>query len=95
MIEWLEAHMGTCAFVSQFNMECPGCGSQRAIIALLKGDLVQSLKLYPALIPYLSTLIIMIAHLIFKFRNGAQILVWSFIFSAGLMIVSYVIKLIA
>jgi len=51
MIDWLEAHMGTCAFVTYFNIECPGCGIQRAFIALLRGDTALSFRLFPALLP--------------------------------------------
>ncbi len=95
MVEWLEAHMGTCVFVKYFHMECLGCGTQRAFIALLRGDLTLSLKLFPALLPYLTTIMATVLHLIFKFKNGGLFVMWGFILSAGIMVVSYVIKLVS
>jgi hypothetical protein len=94
MIDWLEAHMGTCAFVSYFNIECPGCGIQRAFIALLRGDLSSSLSHFPALLPYLSTIAFMLLHLMFKFKNGALYAMWGFVLSVVIMVVSYIVKLV-
>ncbi|MBK6523027.1 MAG: DUF2752 domain-containing protein [Sphingobacteriaceae bacterium] len=94
MIDWLEAHMGTCTFVTYFNIECPGCGIQRAFIALLRGDLALSFRFFPALLPYLATILLMVMHLIFKFKNGALYAMWGFMLSVGIMVVSYIVKLV-
>ncbi|MFO0355522.1 MAG: DUF2752 domain-containing protein [Sphingobacteriaceae bacterium] len=95
MIEWLEAHMAPCVFVKYFHIECPGCGTQRAFVALLKGEVWQSIKLYPALIPFLMTLLLLVSQLLFKFRSGAFYVMYAFIVSAAIMMISYVIKLIS
>ena len=47
-IKWLEANMLTCPSVKYFSIECPGCGMQRSMIALLKGNFSGSLVMYPA-----------------------------------------------
>lgn len=86
--------MGGCVFKRFFGIECPGCGMQRSIIELLKGNILESIKLYPALLPMIFTLIFLILHLIFRYKNGALILKISFIFTAMLMIISYIVKLV-
>lgn len=93
MIDWLEANMATCMFVKYFHIECPGCGMQRAFIALLRGDLLHSIQLFPALIPYIVTVVLLIVQLIFKFRTGAFAVMWGFIVSVAIMIVTYIIRL--
>ena len=50
-----------CIFKSLFGFECPGCGIQRSFILLIKGQLQESLEMYPALIP----LIILVLYSIF------------------------------
>lgn len=92
-IKWLESHMSTCFYKSIFGIECPGCGMQRAIIELLKGNFVDSFLLYPALYPIIITLIFFILHLIFKFKNGTLILKILFILTLIVIIVSYILKL--
>ena len=94
-IDFLQAHLFACSFKSTFGIECPGCGTQRAFIALLRGDLFLGLRLNPSLIPLLFTLIYSFLHLRFKFPNGARNIVLSFSFTVSVMLVNFVIKLIA
>ena len=56
LIEWLEAHQLPCYYKQMLGIECLGCGMQSAFILLLKGEFLESLKTYPALIPVLLLL---------------------------------------
>ena len=76
-ISWLESHQGTCFYKRFLGIECPGCGMQRAFIELLKGNILESIILYPALFPLLFTLIYLVFHLIFNFKHGALVLKFS------------------
>jgi hypothetical protein len=67
---------------------------QRAFIALLRGDLIGSLKLYPALIPTIVMLVLLVVHVFYHLKNGARILMWLFIFNAVVIVISYICKLI-
>jgi len=93
-INWLEKKQAPCFYKSVFGVECPGCGMQRAFIALLRGDLTGSLALYPALIPTIIMIIYLTAHIMFKLRNGAKILLWMFIVNAVIIVSSYLYKII-
>ena len=81
-----------CFFKHYFGIECPGCGFQRSLWALLQGDLAESLRLYPALIPALCTAGFLLAHLVFRFPRGAQVLTYLFTGSGLLMFGSYFVK---
>jgi hypothetical protein len=91
---FLKEHLVSCSFQKNFHIQCPGCGFQHSFIALIEGNLADSLKLYPALIPLLSLWLILIMHLIFKFRNGAFIIKYLFLFCAFIIFISYIIKII-
>jgi len=93
LIEWLKHHLLTCPSKYFFHIDCPGCGFQRSIIALIEGDLIKSLQLYPATIPILSCLIFTVLHLKFKFKFGPEIIKWTYILSSIIIIISYLYKI--
>lgn len=76
------------------GVDCPGCGMQRSFIELLKGNFIDSFQLYPALLPTIFTLIFTGMHLIFKFKNGASIVKYSFISTIVIVLISYFIKML-
>jgi len=49
-----------CLYKTITGFDCIGCGITRAVIYLLQGDLYASIKLYPALIPFLISLLLVI-----------------------------------
>lgn len=92
MIHWLEHHLFPCFFKSYLGIDCPGCGSQRAFIALIKGNVIQSLQFHAALIPFLLTCILLIIQLIVKHKNGGKYVMWLFIFTSVITTIQYIVK---
>ncbi len=94
IISWLEKHQKPCFYKKTLGIECPGCGMQRSFIELLKGNIRESLQLYPALLPIILMFCFLILHLFFKFKNGALILKIIFIFNGVLIVLSYIFKIL-
>ncbi len=92
-IHWLEDHMMTCPYKAMTGVDCPGCGMQRSFIELLQGNLSESFHLYPALLPTIFTLGLTALHLIFKFKNGADYIKYSFIVTVTIVVISYIFKM--
>ena len=67
---------------------------QRAFIAILKGDFVQSFNYNASLLPFLTTIVFTILHLIFSYKNGARAIIVLFSFTVAIMLVQFIIKLI-
>jgi len=94
IIDWLESHTIPCMYKKFLGIECPGCGIQTALIELLKGNVLESIRTFPALLPTIFLVFFLILHLIFKFRKGAFVLKISFIATGSIMFVHYIYKLL-
>lgn len=94
-IDELESHLLPCSLKLLSGRDCPGCGLQRAAIDLLRGDLLASLQHNASLLPLLCTLLFAALHLRFAFRRGPAVLVGLFVFTAAVMLVQYLVKLIS
>jgi len=92
LINWLEKHQGTCFYKKYFEISCPGCGMQTAFIKLLQGNIIDSIKAYPPLLPIIFMFLYLILHLKFKYTKGHVVLKFSFIFTVIIIIINYVIK---
>ena len=92
-IIWLEQNQQPCLYKKHLNFDCPGCGMQTAFIELLKGNFVESIYAYPALIPMIILFLTLSLYLMFKFKYGSVILKYWFIFTVIITIVSYLFKI--
>jgi hypothetical protein len=81
-----------CSWKETFGVECPSCGAQRSFFSLLQGDFLESILLFPALIPLLAIFLYLPLHLKFKFSNGARIIVSLFAFSAALIALNFIYR---
>ena len=92
--DFLQKHLLTCPFKALLHMECPGCGMQRSFISLMRGNVPQSLAFHPAMIPFLGLLFFAALHLLFRFKNGARIIVILQIIVASITLAFYIYKII-
>ena len=94
LVDWMEKNMLTCPSKKFLHLECPGCGLQRSVIALFRGDIATSLSLYPATIPLLVLLGLVALHLRFDFRHGATVIKYLYIGVAVIIFVFYIYKVL-
>src|ERR1700712_1765683 len=90
---WLQNHLLRCPFKYLTGIDCPGCGFQRAVIALIQGDVHKSFGLYPATIPLLLFFTYGIADKYFRLDNSKSVVKKTgFIITGSIVLVSYIIK---
>jgi hypothetical protein len=94
IVNWLEAHKLPCLYEKYLGVPCPGCGMQTALIHLLRGQVLESLRTYPPLIPLLMVMAFLIFHLIFRFKSGTVIIKVSVIITASIMAINYIFHLL-
>ena len=91
-VHWLENHLLSCPFKNMTGIDCPGCGFQRSAIALLKGEVLSSFKLYPATIPLVGLAVFLLLHLKFDFKHGALVIKLMYILITSIVIINYIYK---
>jgi hypothetical protein len=89
MLDWLEKHQLPCFYHQVLHVECPMCGFQRALILLLKGDLVGSIVLFPALIPTILLFILLLSWMVFR-KPCWKIIKLFLQFDLALIMMSYI-----
>lgn len=93
-IKWLQQHLLPCPFKFLTGIDCPGCGFQRSIIALLNGNLSLSLQLYPAAIPILVVWAYAIASRFVKLDTSKRVVFKTLCMVVGfIIIISYCVKM--
>jgi hypothetical protein len=93
-VSWLQNHLLLCPFKYFTGIDCPGCGFQRSVIALIQGDLHRSLTLYPAAIPLLLFFVYGFADHYFKLDTPKNTLKKTLFVAIGaLILISYSVKL--
>ena len=93
-IKWLQDHLLACPFKYLTGIDCPGCGFQRSVIALMQGEVDKSFFFYPPAIP----LIIFFAYGIAdRFYNLDTKNHWvkktGFMIVGAIILTSYCVKL--
>jgi hypothetical protein len=86
--------MLACPSKKWLHVECPGCGPQRSLIALFRGDIHNSLGLYPATIPLLALLSFVALHLRYDFRYGGVVIKYLQLGVATIVLVFYIYKVL-
>ena len=92
MVDWLENHLFTCYFKYYLGIDCPGCGIQRSFVALLKGNVSESVHYHAALIPFIITIILLLVQLKIKHVNGGKWVMWAFIVTTSITVIQFIVR---
>lgn len=69
----LEKFMLPCISKQVLGIDCPGCGLQRSVVLLIKGDFIASFQMYPALFPMMALFGFLALSRFVSFRRGNTI----------------------
>ncbi|MBT8384864.1 MAG: DUF2752 domain-containing protein [Bacteroidia bacterium] len=93
LVSFLENNLFSCQWKEHLNIECMGCGFQRSLIHLLKGEFADAFYVFPAIYTLILMFAILILHLKFNFKKGGKILLFVFIINVLVMLTNYILKL--
>ena len=82
-----------CPFKYLTKIDCPGCGFQRSILALMQGNIVESFHLYPPAIPFIISAIAGLSITVLKGNTNSKILKAMYIGTGIIMLANYIYKI--
>ena len=89
----LHDYMLPCINKKIFGIDCLGCGLQRSILLILKGDYIEAFYMYPAVYTLIVLLAFVIVNYRKKFKNSKKIITTLVILNSIIIVTSYVIKM--
>ncbi|WP_345212555.1 DUF2752 domain-containing protein [Mucilaginibacter gynuensis] len=94
VFDWLKGHLLPCPFKYLTGIDCPGCGFQRSVLALLQGNLHDSLALYPPAIPLLIAFAYVFADKQWNLDTPTHFIKKTvYMVTASIILVSYGLKM--
>jgi hypothetical protein len=88
----MEDYLIPCLSKYLFNIECLGCGAQRAFLLLIEGEFIEAFKMYPAIYTVLLFLGIGLIYYFNKNKNLLLLLKILVGLNLTIMIISYIYK---
>jgi len=94
-VEKANNYLLPCPFKYLTGYDCPGCGFQRSLLALLAGDLHRSFQLYPATIPLILTFSIGLSANYWWKDKSKMLINVLFMITGSIVMIGYIFKLSA
>ena len=94
IITWLEQRELQCLFKKYFHVDCPGCGFQRSIVELIKGNVEESFLLFPTTSALVIFFIGLFINNKYQFANSKVVLNVGLVFIFTTFTLSYLNKFI-
>ncbi len=76
-----------------FGIDCPGCGVQRSLAHIIKGEFTEAFYMYPAIYTLIFLALFMMIQKRFKFKFGKKIILTLVITNVTIIVISYIIKM--
>ena len=87
-----EEYMLPCLNKKLFGIECMGCGMQRSIFLVLKGDFIEAFHMYPAIYTLILLFGIIVFNMFKNFKYAGKIILVLAILNGLIIISSFIIK---
>jgi hypothetical protein len=92
-LKGLEDYMLPCLHKKYLGFDCIGCGLQRSVVLLLKGEFIDAFFMYPAIYPMLFLFVFLIFDRILTINHGENIKLGLAALTLITAVTSYILKL--
>lgn len=90
----LDDYMLPCLNKKLFGVDCMGCGMQRSMALIFKGEFVDAFYMYPAVYSLIILFLYIGINIFFKFKHSNKIIGALAIITVTTIIISYINKII-
>ena len=94
LLQHLEDYMLPCFNKQILGIECLGCGLQRSILLLLKGDFIAAFFMYPAIYPIIGIAAVILFNIFYKLKQYNKIISILAIVTVASIVINFTIKTI-
>jgi len=96
LLIWMlsEKYMLPCISKQIFGIDCPGCGLQRSLALLLRGEFAASFLMYPGLLPMMALFGFLALNRFISFRRANGITIVLAGITVGTILINFFIKII-
>ena len=88
----MEEFLLPCLNKQLFGFDCLGCGAQRALVMVFKGEFISAFRMYPAIYTILLLLLFLLVNLFVKFRGDWHVKAGLIILNVVIIITAYIYK---
>jgi hypothetical protein len=93
LLSGLNDYMLPCLNKKFFGFECMGCGLQRSLALLLKGQFIEAFFMYPAVYSIIALFGFIIINHFKNFKFGNKIIIILALLNVIVIVASYLLKL--
>jgi len=93
LVKGLEDYMLPCMWKQTFKIECMGCGIQRSIALILKGEFADAFFMYPAIYSIIALFGFIIINHFKNYKFSNKIIFILALTTIGLIVGNFLIKL--
>ncbi|WP_405572380.1 DUF2752 domain-containing protein [Winogradskyella sp. Asnod2-B02-A] len=93
LIKGIEDYMLPCLNKKYLGFECMGCGLQRSVALILKGQFVDAFIMYPAIYSIIALFGFIIINSFKNYKSGTKIITILAVANVAIIIGSFLLKL--
>ncbi|WP_046757639.1 DUF2752 domain-containing protein [Kordia jejudonensis] len=88
----VEEYMLPCFSKQYLGVDCFGCGIQRSLALISRGEFIEAFKMYPAIYTLILFFIFVGINIFFKFKGSQKLVNILGIANVVIIIISFIVK---
>lgn len=88
----IEDYMLPCLNKKMFGIECMGCGMQRSVLLIFKGEFSNAFHMYPAIFTLILLFTLVVINTFKNFRYSSKIITILAVLNGIIIITNFIFK---